>query len=122
MQKTIFIIIYTVFIYSIGYSADLNFVVTSDSVKCFKGSTGKITVNILSGNPGFEIKLYDKKPATKQKFMARANTETNTYSFSELTAKNYYITVEYRWFEEKGGIKRPDISIIDHLDFLRFIG
>ena len=94
MRKTILIIIYTVFICSIGYSADLNFTLTSDSVKCFEGSTGKITVNILSGSPGFEIKLYDKKPATKQKFLIRVYTENTTYFFSGLSAEEYYITIE----------------------------
>jgi len=108
MQKTIFIIlIYTVFLYGIGYSAGLDFIVTCDSVKCFNGSTGIITINILSGNPAFTIKLYNKKPATKQKYLALVNTETTTYSFRELTANNYYITIE----DSEGNFLQKSIEI-----------
>jgi len=108
MQKTIFIIIFTVFLYSIGYSAGLDFIVDSDSVKCFNGSTGIITINILSGNPGFIIKLYNRKPATKQKVLSQVNTENTTYSFRELPANTYYITVE----DSEGNYLQKSIEIL----------
>jgi hypothetical protein len=94
MQRTIFILIYALFVYSIGYSAEPDFVITADSVKCYKGSTGSITINILSGNPGYVIKLYNKKPATKQKYLALVKTDDTTYSFEKLAAGNYFITID----------------------------
>ncbi len=94
MQRTIFILIYTFFVYSIGFSADLDFMISADSVKCYNGATGSITINILSGNPGYVIKLYNKKPATKQKYLALAKTHDTTYCFGKLAAGNYYIAID----------------------------
>ncbi len=107
MQRTIFILIYSVFLYCIGYSAGLDFIVTADSVKCFNGSTGEITINILSGKPGFIIKLYDKKPATKQKYLVLVNTDETNYSFRALAAKNYYITIQ----DSEGSYLQKSIEI-----------
>ena len=94
MQRTIFILIYTFIVYSIGFSADLDFMLSTDSAKCYNGSTGSITINILSGNPGYIIKLYNKKPATKQKYLALAKTDDTIYCFGKLAAGNYFIAID----------------------------
>ncbi|UCH13067.1 MAG: hypothetical protein JSV22_08095 [Bacteroidales bacterium] len=107
MRKTIFILVCICFIYSIVFSADLEFVLKSDSVRCYSESSGKITVNIISGNPGFTIRLYDKKPASKQKCIAQINTIKSTYTFFELPENNYYVTVE----DSKGGYLQKTIAV-----------
>jgi len=107
MQKTIFILVCISFIYNIVLSADLEFVVKSDSAECFGESTGKITLNIISGSPVFTIKLYDKKPAVKQKYVAQIITEEFTYIFSKLPVNQYYVTVE----DSKGDYLEKTIEI-----------
>jgi hypothetical protein len=94
MQRTIFILIYTLFVYVVGYSVDLDFIIKADSVKCYNGSSGSIRINILSGNPGYIIKLYNKKPATKQKYLALTKTDDTAYTFGKLAAGNYYVTID----------------------------
>jgi hypothetical protein len=107
MQKTIFILVWICFISNIVLSADLEFVVKSDSAKCFGESTGKITLNIISGNPVFTIKLYDKKPAIKQKYVAQIVTGEFTCTFSKLPVSKYYITVE----DSKGDYLEKTVEI-----------
>ncbi len=94
MQKTIFILACICFIYNIVSAADLEFTLKSDSVQCFGESTGEITVDIISGNPEFTIRLYDKKPAIKQKCITQIITGEFTYTFSELPANKYYVTIQ----------------------------
>lgn len=113
MRKTIFILVSICFIYNIVFSADLEFVLKSDSARCYGESSGKITINIISGNPGFTIKLYDKKPASKQKYITQINTIEFTYTFSELPVKNYYVTVE----DSKGDYLQKTIEV-NHPDKL----
>jgi hypothetical protein len=111
MHKTIFILVWICFISNIILSADLEFVVKSDSVKCFGESTGKITLNIISGNPVFTIKLYDKKPAIKQKYIAQIITGEFNCTFSKLPVNKYYITVvdsKGDYLEKTVEIYQPD--------------
>jgi len=90
MQKTIFILVCICFIYNIVLSADLEFVVKSDSAECFGESTGKITLNITSGNP-----------------VAQIITGEFTYIFSELPVNKYYVTVE----DSKGDYLEKTVEI-----------
>ena len=107
MQKTIFTLFCICFIYNIVLSADLDFALKSDSVECFGESTGKIILNIIAGNPEFTIKLYDKKPAIKQKYIAKIITGEFTYTFSELPVNKYYVTVE----DSKGDYLEKTVEI-----------
>ena len=107
IHKAIFILICVDFFCCKGYSENIDFNVISDSVKCYGESTGKITINIISGNPEFNIKLYNNKPATKQKYLAKADIKSTSYSFNNLPADNYYITIE----DSKGNYLQKDIKI-----------
>lgn len=107
MQRAIFILVIVCCAYNIVLSADLEFTVKSDSVQCFGESTGKIILNIISGNPEFTIRLYDKKPSLKQNYISRINTGDFYYTFSNLPVNKYYITVE----DSKGDYQQKSIEI-----------
>ena len=107
IQKSILILICVDFFYFQGFSENIDFKVIPDSVKCYGESTGSITINIISGNPEFNITLYNSNPSTKQKYLSKVNTKNNTYSFNKLPADNYYVTIE----DSKGNYVQKDIKI-----------
>lgn len=107
MQKARFILAGVFCIYNIALSADLEFTVKSDSAECFGESTGKIILNIISGEPEFTIRLYDKKPSTKQNCLSQININEFYYTFSELPVNKYYITVE----DSKGNYLQKSVEI-----------
>ena len=67
--------------------------ITGKHITCFGDSTGSITVKVHS-DPQFIIYgLYDKTPATKQKFLAQHQRISNEHTFSGLTAGHYHLLV-----------------------------
>ena len=107
MHKAIFILIYINFFYFTGYSENIDFNIISDPVRCYSESTGKITVNIISGNPEFTVKLYNNKPSARQKCLAKVSIKNTSHSFDELPADDYYITIE----DSKGSYLQKEVRI-----------
>ncbi|MBN2213008.1 MAG: SprB repeat-containing protein [Bacteroidales bacterium] len=71
----------------------IEFELYSDSAICFNDSSGRITIKITKGYPEFEIRLYDKKPAIKQKVLLKIISEDTLIVIDKLASKLYFITV-----------------------------
>jgi hypothetical protein len=94
MHKVIFILICINLFYFSGYSENIDININSEPVKCYGESSGKITITIISGEPEFTVRLYNDKPSSRQKCLAKVSTGNTHHSFDKLPADHYYITIE----------------------------
>ncbi len=114
MHKIILTLFCINFFYFTVSSEDIDFKLISEPVKCYGESSGKITVDIISGVPEFIIILYDNKPSARQNYLAKVNIKNTGYSFDDLPADEYYITVE----DSKGSSLQKEI-IVDQPEKLK---
>lgn len=111
MHKVILILIcINLFCFS-GYSENIDIKINSEPVRCHGESSGKIAITIISGKPGFTVKLYNDKPSSRQKCLAKVSTDNTHHSFDKLPADHYFITIEDSegdYIEKEINVEEPD--------------